>query len=139
MNKDEDGDGGSATLAPPPKVSDMGFRTLVPEQVPPSSQPPSQADESTVNKFKLPKSRSMRSNYIDVMNPNGPKSNAPPSSIPTPITSPMVPMATSSPQLFIPAPVNDPSAPVDFLTTTSTPVAPATNVSDNTSQGVSSL
>ncbi|XP_029052027.2 uncharacterized protein LOC114880316 isoform X2 [Osmia bicornis bicornis] len=142
-NKDEDVDSSSTTLAPPPKASDMGFRAPVaehtsePSQPTQLSQPPSQADESTVNKFKLPKGRSMRANYIDVMNPNSMKNNAPPSSIPTPVTSPLVPMAASSPQLFIPAPVNDPNAPVDFLTPTSTPVAPSTNVSENTSQGLS--
>lgn len=113
MNKDEDGDSSSTTLAPPPKASDMGFRASVAEHTsePPQlsqpsqlSQPLSQADESTVNKFKLPKGRSMRANYIDVMNPNNMKNNAPPSTIPTPVTSPLVPMAASSPQLFIPAP-----------------------------------
>lgn len=107
MNKDEDGDSNSATIAPPPKASDMGFRSPVPEQASQplqSSQPPSQADDTSVNKFKLPRGRSMRANYIDVMNPGGPKNNAVPSSIPTPVASPMVPMATSSPQLFIPAP-----------------------------------
>nr|XP_033185020.1 protein transport protein Sec16A isoform X3 [Bombus vancouverensis nearcticus] len=137
MNKDEDGDSNSATIAPPPKASDMGFRSPVPEQPPQSSQPPSQADDTSVNKFKLPKGRSMRANYIDVMNPGGPKNNAVPSSIPTPVTSPMVPMATSSPQLFIPAPVNDPSAPVDFLTSTEATAAVPTNVPENTSQGFS--
>ncbi|XP_076386617.1 endoplasmic reticulum export factor secretory 16 isoform X3 [Megachile rotundata] len=142
-NKDEDGESNSTTLAPPPKAADMGFRAPVTEHTPqplqPSQpiQPPSQADESAVNKFKLPKGRSMRANYIDVMNPNSSKSNAPPSAVPTPVTSPLVPMAASSPQLFIPAPVNDPNAPVDFLTSTSTPVAPSTNASENTSQGLS--
>lgn len=112
MNKDEDGDNNSTTVAPPPKASDMGFRTPVPteqissqpSQPSQSSQPPLQTDESTVNKFKLPRGRSMRANYIDVMNPSGSKNSGAPSSIPTPVTSPMVPMATSSPQLFIPAP-----------------------------------
>ncbi|CAL7947946.1 unnamed protein product [Xylocopa violacea] len=138
MNKDEDGDSSSSTLAPPPKASDMGFRAPVPEQVPqPSQQPLPPVDENAVNKFKLPKGRSMRANYIDVMNPAGSKSNVAPSNIPTPVTSPMVPMATSSPQLFIPAPVNDPSAPVDFLTSTTTQAAPSTNISENTSQGFS--
>ncbi|XP_061929375.1 uncharacterized protein LOC107997089 isoform X12 [Apis cerana] len=142
MNKDEDGDNNSTTVAPPPKASDMGFRTPVPteqissqpSQPSQSSQPPLQTDESTVNKFKLPRGRSMRANYIDVMNPSGSKNSGAPSSIPTPVTSPMVPMATSSPQLFIPAPVNDPSAPVDFLTPTATSIIP-TNASENVSQG----
>ncbi|XP_016910971.1 uncharacterized protein LOC107997089 isoform X4 [Apis cerana] len=144
MNKDEDGDNNSTTVAPPPKASDMGFRTPVPteqissqpSQPSQSSQPPLQTDESTVNKFKLPRGRSMRANYIDVMNPSGSKNSGAPSSIPTPVTSPMVPMATSSPQLFIPAPVNDPSAPVDFLTPTATSIIP-TNASENVSQGFS--
>lgn len=104
LNKDEDGDSSSAMVGPPPKASDMGFRAPMAEQPIHSSHPPSQADESNVNKFKLPKGRSMRANYIDVMNPSGLKSGAAPSSVPTPATSPMVPMATSSPQLFIPAP-----------------------------------
>ncbi|XP_017880909.1 uncharacterized protein LOC108625408 isoform X3 [Ceratina calcarata] len=138
MNKDEDGDSSSATIAPPPKASDIpGFRPPAPEPVPQSSQPLPHADELGVNKFKLPKGRSVRANYIDVMNPSGPKSNAASSSMPTPVTSPMVPMATSSPQLFIPASVNDPSAPVDFLTPATTQAAPTTNVSENASQGFS--
>lgn len=103
MNKDEDGDSNSATIAPPPKASDMGFRPPVPEQISQSSQSsqsPLLTDESTVNKFKLPRGRSMRANYIDVMNPGGLKNNVTSSNI----TSPIVPMASSSPQLFIPAP-----------------------------------
>ncbi|XP_076233225.1 uncharacterized protein LOC143178442 [Calliopsis andreniformis] len=135
MNKDEDGESNSTTVAPPPKATDMGFRTPVAEQTSQLPQPPSQADETNVNKFKLPKGRSMRANYIDVMNPNGSKGGATSTSMPTPVTSPLVPVATSSPQLFIPAPVNDPSAPVDFLTPTSVPVVPTTNNSENTSQG----
>ncbi|XP_015433708.1 PREDICTED: protein transport protein Sec16A isoform X2 [Dufourea novaeangliae] len=137
MNKDEDGDTSSATLAPPPKASDMGFRAPVMEQSSQPPQPPSQTDESGVNKFKLPKVRSMRANYIDVMNPGGSKNSTGSSSIPTPVTSPMVPMATSSPQLFIPAPVDGPNAPVAFLTPTSASVAPSANVSENPSQGLS--
>nr|XP_033327554.1 uncharacterized protein LOC117221042 isoform X5 [Megalopta genalis] len=140
MNKDEDGDGSSATLAPPPKASDMGFRPPVAEQssqAPQLPQPPSQAEDSGVNKFKLPKGRSMRANYIDVMNPTGSKGTTAPSNMPTPITSPIVPMATSSPQLFIPAPVNDLNTTVTSLTSTSTPAAPSANVSENASQGLS--
>lgn len=104
MNKDEDGDNNSATIAPPPKASDMGFRPPVPEQISQSSQSsqsPLLTDESTVNKFKLSRGRSMRANYIDVMNPGGSKNNVTSSNI---TTSPMMPMASSSPQLFIPAP-----------------------------------
>lgn len=101
---DEDEDSGSTTLAPPPKATDMGFKAPAVEHSPKLSQPPPQADESAINKFKLPKGRNMRANYIDVMNPAGSKGSAASSNIPTPITSPMVPMATSSPQLFIPAP-----------------------------------
>lgn len=104
MDKDNDGDSSSATLAPPPKASDMEFRAPVHEPISQLSQPPPQADEYIVNKFKLPKGRSMRANYIDVMNPGGPKGSAASSSISTPVTSPMVPMASSSPQLFVPAP-----------------------------------
>ena len=115
MNKDEDGDSNSATIAPPPKASDMGFRPPVPEQISQSSQSsqsPLLADESTVNKFKLPRGRSMRANYIDVMNPGGSKNNVTSSNI---TTSPMVPMASSSPQLFIPAPGKFFIVSVDFF------------------------
>ncbi|XP_053989660.1 uncharacterized protein LOC128882118 isoform X2 [Hylaeus volcanicus] len=136
-NKDEDGDRSSSALAPPPKASDVGLRAPVTEQTSQLSQSTLQTDDATVNKFKLPKGRNMRANYIDIMNPNSLKTNTAPSSIPTPVTSPIVPMATSSPQLFIPAPVNDSNATVAFLTPTSTPVAPSTNVSENTSQGLS--
>lgn len=106
MNKDEDGDTISTKLAPPPKAADMVARAPTAEQTsqPQLPQPPSQANESAVNKFKLPKGRSMRANYIDVMNPNGPKGSATPTGMPTPVTSPLVPVAASSPQLFVPAP-----------------------------------
>lgn len=76
----------------------------MPEQTSQPPQPSLQTDESAVNKFKLPRGRSMRANYIDVMNPGGLKNSVASSSIATPVTSPMVPTATSSPQLFIPAP-----------------------------------
>ncbi|KAG7208271.1 hypothetical protein KM043_014514 [Ampulex compressa] len=144
MNKDEDPDSSSATLAPPPKASDMGFRAPPIDSQQTQSNLQSEESGSTngikpvtgSNMFKLPKVRSMRANYIDVMNPNVSKSGAALSNVPTPVTSPLVPMATSSPQLFIPAPVNDPSAPTDFLTPSSfTPIAASTNNSENASQG----
>lgn len=86
----------------------------IPEQTNSSHQSQRSLDNSTPNSskmitgsnnmFKLQKSRSMRANYIDVMNPGGVKSNGPPSNLPTPANSPMMPMAASSPQLFVPAP-----------------------------------
>ncbi|EFN76905.1 hypothetical protein EAI_10447 [Harpegnathos saltator] len=83
-----------------------------------------------------PTGRSMRANYVDVMNPGGSKSSTASSNMPTPVTSPLVPMATSSPQLFVPMPINDPTAPMDFLTPAATAVAPSGNVAENTSQTV---
>lgn len=116
MNKDEDGDGGAASLVPPPKTSDMSFRGAPAMESRAPSQPflPSGEDASMMdavpklptgnsNMFKLQKGRSMRANYVDVMNPSGGKPKTGPVSS-TPITSPLVPMATSSPQLFIPTP-----------------------------------
>ncbi|XP_026825844.1 uncharacterized protein LOC113562050 isoform X3 [Ooceraea biroi] len=146
MNKDEDGDGGAATLAPPPKTSDMSFRApAMPDSR--SAQPLSSGmhtgddipamdtpkSGTGSNMFKLPKGRSMRANYVDVMNPGGSKPNAISSTnMPTPMTSPLSPMATSSPQLFVPAPINDPAAPMNFLTPTVTP--PSGSVAENTPQ-----
>ncbi|XP_011171826.1 uncharacterized protein LOC105204448 isoform X2 [Solenopsis invicta] len=144
MNKDEDGDSGSGTLAPPPKTSDMSFRAPSMERGLDSSQPPlpSAHNEDTPamdisklptasNMFKLPKGRNMRANYVDIMNPAGAsKGSTASSNVATPMTSPLVPMATSSPQMFIPAPINDPTAPVDFLTPAATP--PSGNVAENT-------
>lgn len=120
MNKDEDGDTGSMRLAPPPKATDMGIRPPpIIDQQPPAFIPEQTlnlpGDNSTTpntskmitgsNIFKLQKGRNMRANYIDVMNPGGGvKSNGPPSSVPTPAASPLVPMAASSPQFFIPQP-----------------------------------
>ncbi|XP_077272641.1 endoplasmic reticulum export factor secretory 16 isoform X2 [Temnothorax americanus] len=141
MNKDEDGDSGAGTLAPPPKTSDVSFRAPSMERGP---QPPlSNAHNEDApamdisklptgsNMFKLPKGRSMRANYVDIMNPGGkPKGSAASSNVATPITSPLVPMATSSPQMFVPAPINDPTAPVDFLSPAATP--PSGNVAENT-------
>ncbi|KMQ93531.1 protein transport protein sec16a, partial [Lasius niger] len=148
MNKDEDGDGGAAALVPPPKTSDMSFRAPAMERSVAPSQPlpPSGEDAPTMdvvptklptgnsNMFKLQKGRSMRANYVDVMNPGGGKPKTGPASS-TPMTSPLVPMATSSPQLFIPTPINDSTAPVDFLTPAATP--PSGNVAENTPQAVS--
>lgn len=120
MNKDEDGDNAATTLAPPPKVTDVNFRAPTMERcgaggggvsqpLPPSAHedvptmdPPKSVTGS--NMFKLPKGRSMRANYVDVMNPGGSKNSTASSNMPTPVTSPLVPMATSSPQLFVPMP-----------------------------------
>jgi len=111
MNKDEDGDSSAATLAPPPKTSDMSFRVPAIDRaaqlgahnddIPAIDTPKS---GTTSNMFKLSRGRSMRANYVDVMNPNGSKNNATLSN--TPMTSPLssMPVATSSPQLFVPAP-----------------------------------
>lgn len=114
MNKDEDGDGGAATFVPPPKSSDMNFRSPTMDRVPQPAPPAATHSEDVPamdasklltgsNMFKLPKGRNMRANYVDVMNPGGSKSTAS-SNMLTPVTSPLVPMATSSPQLFVPAP-----------------------------------
>jgi hypothetical protein len=116
MNKDEDGDSGTATLAPPPKTSDMNFRTPAIERVSQPAPPTGGTHSEDVptmdtsklltgsNMFKLPKGRNMRANYVDVMNPGGSKSSTASSNMLTPMTSPLAPMATSSPQLFVPAP-----------------------------------
>lgn len=114
MNKDEDGDGGASALVPPPKTSDVSFRAPVMERstqpLPPSGEDASAMDAisklptGNSNMYKLPKGRSMRANYVDVMNPGGGKLKAPGMTSSTPMTSPLVPMATSSPQLFVPAP-----------------------------------
>ncbi|XP_071571026.1 uncharacterized protein Sec16 isoform X1 [Temnothorax nylanderi] len=141
MNKDEDGDSGAGTLAPPPKTSDVSFRAPSMERGPQPPLPNAHNEDAPAmdisklptgsNMFKLPKGRSMRANYVDIMNPGGkPKGSAASSNVATPITSPLVPMATSSPQMFVPAPINDPSAPVDFLTPAATP--PSGNVAENT-------
>ncbi|XP_063973420.1 uncharacterized protein LOC135160622 isoform X2 [Diachasmimorpha longicaudata] len=126
-NKDENNEAGTSSLAPPPKATDMSQQPRVesPKPFPPQSAPNQLSSEDATtpnsskimtrnNMFKLQKGRGMRANYIDVMNPNASKGNI--SSIPTPATSPLVPMAASSPQMFIPAPVNDPDAPLNFLT-----------------------
>ncbi|XP_020290627.1 uncharacterized protein LOC109858109 isoform X2 [Pseudomyrmex gracilis] len=148
-NKDEDSDSGAAALAPPPKMSDISFRTPT-TMTERNLQPPSlssahneDAPAAEVpkmptgsNMYKLPKNRSMRANYVDIINPNGPKGSAS-SNMPTPMTSPLVPMATSSPQLFVPAPVNDSTAPVDFLTPATTTAQPSGNVAENTPQTLS--
>ncbi|XP_043669319.1 protein transport protein Sec16A isoform X8 [Vespula pensylvanica] len=116
MNKDEDADISSAALPPPPKATDMSFKPSSTEQVTAPQRPiHSKQSKETMNingsklhanynMFKLQKGRNMRANYIDVMNPNGGKSSTASPNVPTPATSPFVPMAVSSPQLFIPAP-----------------------------------
>lgn len=116
MNKDEDGDGGAAMLVPPPKTSDVSFRAPTIERGAPSQPLPSGGEDAPTmdtalklptgngNMYKLPKGRSMRANYVDVMNPGVGKSKIPGTASSTPMTSPLVPMATSSPQLFVPAP-----------------------------------
>ncbi|XP_043669312.1 protein transport protein Sec16A isoform X3 [Vespula pensylvanica] len=149
MNKDEDADISSAALPPPPKATDMSFKPSSTEQVTAPQRPiHSKQSKETMNingsklhanynMFKLQKGRNMRANYIDVMNPNGGKSSTASPNVPTPATSPFVPMAVSSPQLFIPAPVNDPSAPVDFLTPAPAPSIPAAQPNENVTQGLS--
>jgi len=116
MNKDENDDG-AATLVPPPKTSDVSFRApMMMERGAPSQPLPVNGEDAPTmdtalklptgngNMYKLPKGRSMRANYVDVMNPGVGKSKIPGTASSTPITSPLVPMATSSPQLFVPAP-----------------------------------
>ncbi|XP_015123891.1 protein transport protein Sec16A-like [Diachasma alloeum] len=129
-NKDETSESGSSSLAPPPKAADMSLhqsRVESPNPLPPQpalnllnreevTTPNNSKIMNRSNMFKLQKGRGMRANYIDVMNPNASKGNIP--SIPTPANSPLMPMAASSPQMFIPAPVNDPDAPLNFLTPT---------------------
>jgi hypothetical protein len=60
------------------------------------------------NIYKLSRSRNMRANYVDVMNAGGSKTNSPAVmppvlTVPTPAGSPTMPIAASSPQLFMPA------------------------------------
>ncbi|XP_018059402.1 PREDICTED: uncharacterized protein LOC108694426 isoform X2 [Atta colombica] len=141
MNKDEDGDSGTATLAPPPKTADMSFRALAVEHIPQPSLPSAHNEDTLVadisklptgsNMYKLQRGRSIRANYVDIMNPSGKsKGSAVSSNVVTPMTSPLVPIATSSPQVLVPAPINDPTAPVDFLTPAATP--PSGNIAENT-------
>ncbi|XP_018368875.1 PREDICTED: uncharacterized protein LOC108764951 isoform X3 [Trachymyrmex cornetzi] len=140
MNKDEDGDSGTTTLAPPPKT-DMSFRAPAVERVPQPSLPSAHNEDTSAadisklptgsNMYKLQRGRSMRANYVDIMNPGGKsKGSAASSNVATPMTSPLVPIATSSPQVLVPAPINDPTAPVDFLTPAATP--PSGNIAENT-------
>ncbi|KYQ46720.1 hypothetical protein ALC60_14241 [Trachymyrmex zeteki] len=142
INKDEDDDSSTATLAPPPKTADMSFRAPAVERVPQPSLPSAHNEDTPAadisklrtdnNMFKLPKGRSMRANYVDVLNTGGKsKGNAVSSNVATPpMTSLLVPTATSSPQMLVPAPINDPTAPVDFLIPTATP--PSGNIAENT-------
>jgi len=113
MNKDEDGDSGTTTLAPPPKTADMSFRAPAVERIPQSSLPSAHNEDTSVadisklptgsNMYKLQRGRSIRANYVDIMNPSG-KGSAVSSNVVTPMTSPLVPIATSSPQVLVPAP-----------------------------------
>ncbi|XP_048506299.1 uncharacterized protein LOC105694018 isoform X4 [Athalia rosae] len=134
-NKDADGDESSGAPPPPPKASEMGFRLPQTESLPPVKTMPSSVDHSGRfdevsnnvvhkpptgnNMFKMPKGRSLRANYVDVMNPGGSKSGAAAPSVTPPTAAAPMPNTTTSPQFFIPAPVNDPGAPVDFLTSAS--------------------
>ena len=115
MNKDEDGDSGTTTLAPPPKTADMSFRVPAVERVPQPSLPSAHNEDTLAadisklptgsNMYKLQRGRSMRANYVDIMNPGGKsKGSATSSNVATPMTSPLVPIATSSPQVLVPAP-----------------------------------
>lgn len=116
MNKDEDGENTTTALIPPPRMTDMSsFRAPTIERSPQPSllsgtrhEDTSMLDTSKMvtgsNMFKLQKGRSMRANYVDIMNPGGLKNNTTSSNIPTPVTSPLAPVAASSPQLFVPTP-----------------------------------
>lgn len=117
-NKDDNGDDGSSNSAPPPpKAKNMNLHqnsaTII-EQNTTIKKENNIEDHSAMinsskivsggNMFKLQKGRSMRANYIDVMNPGSNKSNGSNLIVPTPATSPITPMASSSPQLFNPSP-----------------------------------
>ncbi|XP_029677547.1 uncharacterized protein LOC115244220 [Formica exsecta] len=148
MNKDEGGVGGASALVLPPKTSDVRAPAM---ERGASSQPPLPSGEDApamdaisklpiVNSNMNNKSKNRivaRTNYraIDVTKSDRGKLKAPSTASFTPMTSPLVPMATSSPQLFIPAPINDSTAPVDFLTPAATP--PSGNVVENTPQALS--
>lgn len=122
-NREEDQDGtGPASLPPPPKAADIpGFRPQhMPNMPSPSSLPPimptsNPGDSASLNTskpltgggnmYKMPKAKNMRANYIDIMNPGGPKSPMQIPNVSSPGNSPAaLPMAASSPRLFIPTP-----------------------------------
>lgn len=103
LNKDEDGDTSSASLAPPPKAADMSLQQpRMTPQMPQANSPNVTLGNPGGNMFKLQKGRSMKSNYVNAWNSSGgTTANSP--MIPTPATSPMIPQAASSPQLFVPS------------------------------------
>lgn len=120
MNKDEGGDSGGGALAPPPKTSDISFRSSAMERGPQSPLLSAHNEDAPAtdisklptgnNMFKLPRGRNMRANYVDIMNPGGKsKGSAASSNVATPGTSPLLPVATSSPQVFVPAPSKPPN------------------------------
>lgn len=115
LNKDEDSDSTSQRLVAPPKAREMVFQPgPTVEQRPPNHGPipklpgedmPAQNNlkmPAGGNMFKLQKGRSMRANYIDVMNPGGVKSNGSQKLVNPSAT--LTPMAASSPNFFIPSP-----------------------------------
>ena len=124
-NKEDEDNGGSAPVGPPPKISEIpSFKPPIVTATPPapSSLPPlptglkprasNQTDEAMNNTkmiaggggnmYKLSRGRNMRANYVDVMNPNKLNTGTPPA--PTGSPAAMMPMAASSPNLFIPEP-----------------------------------
>lgn len=117
MNKDEGGVGGASALVLPPKTSDVRAPAM---ERGASSQPPLPSGEDApamdaISKLPIGNSNMnnksknrivARTNYraIDVTKSDRGKLKAPSTASFTPMTSPLVPMATSSPQLFIPAP-----------------------------------
>ncbi|KAF7989744.1 hypothetical protein HCN44_008418 [Aphidius gifuensis] len=128
-NKDDNDDSGSSNVAPPPpKAKNINLHqnsTSIIEQNTPIKNEPIEDHSAMINSskivssgnmFKLQKGRSMRANYIDVMNPGGNKNNGSNLIVPTPATSPITPMASSSPQLFNPSPINNTNTPINFLT-----------------------
>ncbi|XP_052130597.1 uncharacterized protein LOC113215394 [Frankliniella occidentalis] len=146
MNTDADGEDESANVAPPPKMSEMPGRfsspgpvssipgstpvangsANVPFNSPVSSIIPSSAQNegdsvaskppAGSNMFKLPRGRSLRASYVDVMNPGGVKAPVP-SSMPPPNVFPSSGSQPSSLNYFVPAAVEGiENAPTDFLT-----------------------
>ncbi|KAJ1527871.1 hypothetical protein ONE63_007809 [Megalurothrips usitatus] len=156
VNVDGDGEEEGANLAPPPKMSEMPGRFAPPGpgltpgpgaalvangtagmafNTPTSSTVPSANEGENVgvkgpNMFKLPRGRSLRASYVDVMNPNGTKASGP-NSLPPPNLFPTSASQPSSLNYFVPATVEgNENAPTDFLTPAPALIAPSESAPD---------
>lgn len=108
--------------APPTDTELMEHKTS--PDLPHSSPQPPVSSSSTVNRFQRPKTRGMRQNYVDILNPGGTTNKPVPASdaLFPPPPPPPPQSQTSASKFFVPSvPTASEDQPVDFVSTNYSP------------------